>query len=143
MMPRKKTPDDPEQNDVTPHDPYRMTSLEQILTLFDGGEFLAEVMQGHEDLMRDLLDHNAEHGPKGCKGAMQISVGYTVGNAGDVGMSATVTFTSPKKPPSSAAAYIDDAGHLTLYSPMMRRMQTPVRDITPHDPETGEVRDAD
>ncbi len=119
-----------------------MASLEQILTLFDGGDFLREVMAGHTGLMQDLLDHNAEHGPKGCKGTMSIQIGYQVGNAGDVGMTATVTFASPKKPPSSAAAYINDAGELTLYSPMMARMATPVRDVThDYDPDTGEIRD--
>lgn len=124
-----------------PHDPYRMRSLEQILSLFDGGEFLAEVMKGHKQLQLDLLEHNAAHGSKGCSGSMTIKVSYAVGNAGDVGMGAIVTFAPPKKPPSSAAAYINDNGELTLYSPMMARMHQPVRDVTDFDPETGEVRD--
>lgn len=72
---------------------------------------------------------------------MTLQISYAVGNAGDVGMGATVTFKAPKKPPSSAAAYINDAGELTLYSPMMARMQRPVRDASNFDPETGEVRD--
>lgn len=132
-------------NPPEPHDPYKMRSLEQILTLFGGGHFLVEVMDGHKTLMQDLLDHQAEHGSKGCQGTMTIQLSYAVGNAGDVGMGATVTFKAPKKPPSSASAYINDAGELTLYSPMMARMHGGVRDATetPHDPETGEVRDID
>ncbi|SLN60572.1 hypothetical protein [Pacificibacter marinus] len=125
------------------HDPYKMRTLEQILALFNGGEFLSEVMEGHKTLMQDLLEHNDLHGSKGCAGTMTIQLKYAVGNAGDVGMGATVTFAPPKKPPSSAGAYINDAGELTLYSPMMARMNTPLRDISDHDPETGEIRDAD
>lgn len=126
-----------------PHDPYLIRGIEHLFTLFDGGDFLAQLMTGHQTLMQDLSEHNAEHGSKGCQGDMTIKVSYAVGNAGDVGMGARVTFTPPKKPSSSAAAYINEAGELTLYSPMMARMHRPVRDATPHDPETGEVRDAD
>jgi hypothetical protein len=139
-MPKSKKP--PAQiHPPEPHDPYKMRTLEQILTLFDGGDFLAEVMQGHKDLMQALLDHNEHHGHKGCTATMTLQVGYTVGNAGDVGMSATVAFKNPKKPPSSAAAYINDAGELTLYSPMMKRMAQPIQDVTDYDPDTGEIID--
>ncbi|MBR9651885.1 hypothetical protein [Thalassovita aquimarina] len=138
-MTKKKSP--PEIAPHDPHDPFKMRTIEQILTLFDGGDFLTEIMTGHQKLMQDLLDHNAEHGSKGCNGSMTIQLSYAVGNAGDVGMGATVSFKPPKKPASSASAYINDAGELTLYSPMMARMHSGVRDVTPYDPETGEVRD--
>jgi hypothetical protein len=74
---------------------------------------------------------------------MTLQLTYGVGNSGDVGMGATVTFKAPKKPPSSAGAYINDAGELTLYSPMMKRMHQPVRDVDDYnyDPTTGEIRD--
>ncbi|MEP2781078.1 MAG: hypothetical protein ABJO67_15410 [Pseudoruegeria sp.] len=132
-------------NQVEPHDPYKMRTFEQILLLFDRGEFLEHIISGHKTLMQDLLDHNNEHGPKGCSGAMTIQLSYVVGNAGDVGMGGTVTFKAPKRPPSSASAYINDAGELTLYSPMMKQMNQPVRDVEDagYDPETGEVRDVD
>lgn len=139
MMTQSKTPTDIAK--VEPHDPYKMRSLEQIIALFNGGAFLTEVMDGHKNLMLDLLDHNAEHGSKGCKGSMTIKLDFAAGNAGDLGMGASVEFKAPKKPPSSASAYINDAGELTLYSPMMAQMKGGVRDATPHDPETGEVRD--
>lgn len=125
-----------------PRDPYRLRTLEQILSLFDGGEFLQKVMDGHEQLQIDLIDHKAEHGTKGCQGTMTLQVSYALGKSGDVSMGATVTFKPPKKPPSSAAAFIDeDTGQLTLYSPFMARMHTPPKDVTDFDPETGEIRD--
>lgn len=127
---------------IEKHDPYAMRSFEQILSLFDGGDFLAELLSGHRQLQQDLLDHAAVHGTKGCKGVLTLQIGYQLGKSHDVAMSATVTFTPPKKPASSAAAYLDESGELTLYSPMLRRMHEPVRDATDYDPETGEVRDA-
>jgi hypothetical protein len=60
-----------------------------------------------------------------------------------VSMGASVSFKSPQKPASSAAAYLNDNGELTLYSPFMARMHQPIRDVSDHDPETGEVRDID
>lgn len=144
-MPRKTPKTGTEVAAPAQHDPFRMHSLEQILTLFDGGDFLAELMTKHRDLMQDLLDHNGEFGPKGCQGQMTLTIKYAVGNQGDVGMGAQVDFKSPKRPPSSAAAFINDEGELTLYSPMMARMQAPIRDAstTNYDPETGEIRDPD
>ena len=125
-----------------PHDPYKMRTLEQILALFDGGEFLAEVLAGHKTLQLDLLEHRDLHGTKGCQGTMTLQVSYALGKSGDVAMGATIKFKPPQKPPSSAAAFINDNGELTLYSPFMARMQSPVKDV-PHDPETGEIRNVD
>ena len=138
MMPDKKPP--ARINPPEPPDPYRMRTLEQILSLFDGGDFLEELMSDHRQLQVDLLDYHAEHGGK-AKGTMTIQVGYNLGKSGDVGMTATASFKAPQKPASSAAAFINDNGELTLYSPFMARMQPGVRDVTDHDPETGEVRD--
>lgn len=125
------------------HDPYRMRGIEQILALFDGGDFLRELLEGHSDLQKALLEHREEHGGK-TKGSMTLTIGYDLGKQGDVAMSAHVEFKKPKKPPSSAAAFINEQGDLTLYSPLMARMQPGPRDVkeTPHDPVTGEVIDA-
>lgn len=138
MMPDKKPP--AQINPPTPHDPYKMRTLEQILSLFDGGDFLEKLMIDHRQLQTDLLDHHADHGGK-AKGSMTITVSYNLGKSGDVGMTAVATFKAPQKPASSAAAFINDNGELTLYSPFMARMQPGIRDVTDHDPETGEVRD--
>lgn len=140
-MTKPKPPTDPARPD--PHDPYKMRSLEQILSLFDGGDFLTEVMTGHRQLQKDLLDHKEQHGTKGCQGTMTIQVSYALGKQGDVAMGPAVVFKAPKKPPASAAAFINDDGELTLYSPLMARMQAPVRDVTTYDPDTGEIRDLD
>lgn len=137
-----KTSDPEEQKTVVEHDPYQIRSIEHLLSLFDRGEFLTNVMSGHADLQRQMIDHRDAHGAKGCKGSMTLQISYDLGTAGDLGMSASVSFTAPKKPSASAGAYLDENGDMTLFSPMMKRMHQPVRDVTDHDPETGEVRDA-
>lgn len=126
---------------VEPHDPYAIRDLQQLFTLFDGGEFLADFMERHRKLLQAMQDYNDEFGHKGAKASFQISVSYELGGAGDLGMKATADFKEPKKPASAGAAYVDEQGRMTLYSPMMRKMHGGVRDVTPHDPETGEIRD--
>lgn len=133
----------PDPAPAAPHDPYKMRTLEQIVSLFDGGDFLQKLLKGHADLQRALLDHKDEHGGK-AKGTMTLTIGYDLGKQGDVAMSARVDFKTPQKPASNAAAFINDKGELTLYSPLMARMHSGPRNVkeTPHDPETGEVIDA-
>jgi hypothetical protein len=138
-MAQQKPPTD--ETAIQPHDPYKMRTLEQILSLFDGGDFLRETMDEHQELQIALLEHKDAHGTKGCQGSLTIQISYALGKSGDVSMGATRTIKKPKKPASSAAAFINDDGELTLYSPFLRQMQRPVRDVTPHDPETGEIRD--
>ena len=138
-MAKKKTPQPVEQ--AAEHDPFAIRGFEQLLTLFDGGDFLAQFMADHHDLLQQMQDHNDEFGHKGAKGSFSLTVSYELGGAGDLGMKAQADFKGPKKPASQAAAYVDGQGQMTLYSPMMKRMHSGVRDVTPHDPETGEVRD--
>ena len=130
-------------NKQTPHDPFAMRSLEQILALFDGGDFLDELMEKHTQLMADMKEHREAFNSK-TKGSMTLQVNYELGKHGDLIMHADASFKPPKAPASSASAFIDDQGNMTLYSPLMARMETPVRDanVPDHDPETGEIKDA-
>lgn len=132
-------------NPAQQHDTYRMRTLDQILHLFDGGDFLDKLMVDHRQLQIDLIEHKDEHGTKSCVGEMTLTIKYALGKSGDVAMGAEVKFKAPRKPPASAAAYIGEDGELTLFSPFMARMQAPLRDAgeTDYDPETGEIRDAD
>lgn len=137
MTAQKPTP----ETQVERHDPYTIRTIEQLLSLFDNGEFLTTFLEDHRDLLNQMQDHNDQFGHKGAKGSFSISVAYELGGAGDLVMNAQADFKGPKKPSSKAAAYVDGQGEMTLFSPMMRRMHSGVRDVTPHDPETGEVRD--
>lgn len=140
MMTKPRTPP-PAISDAA--DPYRIRTLEQLFMLFDGGEFVAEVLEKHEEMQRDMLAYRDTHGSKGCTASMVLRIDYALNKTGDVNMGAKAEFKSPKKPPASASAYVGEDGQLTLYSPLLRRMTQPVRDVTRggFDPETGEIRD--
>jgi hypothetical protein len=125
--------------DATEHDPFRIRGFEQLLTLFNGGAFLDELMQRQAELMVDLRAHLEEHGTKGCEGSLVLRIDYAPGKSGDVAMGAKFEVKGPKTPAASAAAYVDEDGRLTLFSPLMAKMARPVRD-TNYDPATGEIR---
>lgn len=129
----------PAMDSPDPHDPYRIRSIEQLLALFDGGAFLDDLNEKQAVLLTDLRAHLEEHGTKGCEGEMVLRIKYAPGKSGDVAMGAAVEFKGPKKPAASAAAYVDEDGRMTLFSPMLKRMQQPVRDVN-YDPVTGEIR---
>lgn len=140
MMANIKSPPEPRPQE---RDPFAIHSVEALFTLFENGEFLKRFMKEHRDLLTAMQDHSEDFGHKGAKGGFTITVGYAMAGSGDLGMTAQAQFKLPKTPASGATAFVDGQGNLTLYSPMMKRMHGGVRDITDHDPDTGEVRDTD
>ena len=112
-----------------------LRSMDQILGIFNNGEFLPEVIEKMAELQRKMAEHRATHSGK-AKGTFTIQIAFEQNKMGDVSMTAVCETKAPKTPPSSAVAYVTDEGLLTIYSPMMSMMQ--VRDT--FDPETGEIR---
>lgn len=112
-------------------DQFSIDSVDKLLKLLDGGDFHAEFMQANADLQLDMRNHQQEHGGK-PKGEITLKLGYQLQKSGDVGITGKLTVKAPDKPAASGVAYSDGEGQLTLYSPMMRRMD--VRDPTPATP---------
>lgn len=112
-----------------------LRSMDQILGIFNNGEFLPEVIEKMAELQRKMAEFRAAHSGK-AKGTFTISIAFEQNKMGDVSMVAVCETKAPKAPPSSAVAYVTDEGLLTLYSPMLAQMQ--VRDT--FDPDTGEIR---
>lgn len=112
-----------------------LRSMDQILGIFNNGEFLPEVIEKMAELQRKMAEHRATHSGK-AKGSFTLQIAFEQNKMGDVSMTAVCETKAPKTPPSSAVAYVTDEGLLTIYSPMMSMMQ--VRDT--FDPETGEIR---
>lgn len=108
-------------------DQFTITSMDQLLAILDGGNFHGEVMDGQADLLAALVDHQHEFGGK-PKGDMTLKITFQSQKSGDVQITGTVSFTKPKTPPASGAAYIGDDLHLTLESPMLSKMRGGVRD---------------
>ena len=137
MMTARKPTEQPTHQE---HDPFAIRTFEHLMTLPDGGEFLHEFNVDHRELMEALKEHVAVYGSK-AKGSFQLNFSYELGTGSDLAIEAKASFTPPKKPASKGAAYLGEQGEMTLYSPLMKKMHGGVRDVTPHDPETGEVRD--
>lgn len=123
------------------YDRFAIRSIEQLLTLPDGGHFLRQLMESNRRLLREMKDHRENFGVNKATGKISIGITYTLTADGDLTIDATQTTTPPKAPASKGAAYVDDKGQLQLMSPMMTRMAGGITDATPHDPITGEVRD--
>lgn len=112
-----------------------LRTMDQILGIFNNGEFLPEVIEKMAELQRKMAEYRAVHSGK-AKGTFTIQIAFEQNKMGDVTMVAVCETKAPKAPPSSAVAYVTEDGLLTLYSPMLAQMQ--VRDT--FDPETGEIR---
>lgn len=112
-----------------------LRTMDQILGIFNNGEFLPECIEKMAELQRKMAEFRAAHKGK-AKGTFTLQISFEQNKMGDVSMVAVCETKAPKAPPSSAVAYVTDDGLLTLYSPMLAQMQ--VRDT--FDPETGEIR---
>lgn len=111
-----------------------LRSLDQMLSLFDAGEFQHDLLQDFQDLLVGLKDHQLEFGGK-PKGNITLTVSFEMQRSGDVDMAATKTVAPPKKPPASAAAFVTPDGYLTLHSPLLSRMHGGVRDVADEETE--------
>lgn len=112
-----------------------LRTMDQILGIFNNGEFLPEVIDKMATLQKQMAEFRAIHKGK-AKGSFTLQIAFEQNKMGDVSMTAVCETKAPKLPPSTAVAYVTDEGLLTLYSPMLAQMQ--VRDT--FDPETGEIR---
>lgn len=138
---------------VPAHDPYAIRTLEQFLRLLDNGDFLELLENTHRDLCKQIYEHYERHGEVGAKGMITIKIAYQMPRQADLQVAAQFDTKPPKPRAAMANMYADEQGRLTLYSPLMKRadeglrdvsdtINGTARDITPdHDPDTGEVRD--
>ncbi|WP_306155423.1 hypothetical protein [Roseovarius sp. MMSF_3281] len=116
-------------------DPFKITSMDQLLAILDGGNFHTEVMDGMRDALAALVDHQAEFGGK-PKAEMTMKINFQRQKSGDLQILGECTFKKPKAPAASGAAFIGDDLNLTLESPMLAKMRSPVRDTTESDTKT-------
>ncbi|MFC4668366.1 hypothetical protein ACFO5X_07365 [Seohaeicola nanhaiensis] len=107
--------------------PFEIRSLDQLVALLDGGNFLTEVMTANASLQTTLLDFRADHGGK-PKGSLTLKLSYQLNKSGDVTISGEYEVKRPKVPPAAGVAYVGEDGQLTLHSPMLTRMT--IRDAT-------------
>lgn len=103
-----------------------LRTIDQILALADGGDFLSDLLEQHQQLMLDMVNHRLEYGGK-SSGSVAINIKYELSKHGDLRMTATHDIKAPKPPAASGVAWMTDNGHLTPENP--RQMKLGVRDV--------------
>ncbi len=116
---------------------HQLRTLDQILSLADGGGFLADVLNEHQELQLSLVNHRQNYGGK-AKGSLTLKISYELDGHGAVQQNCKLTVKQPEAPAAQYAKWMTDDGHLTPNNPRQTRMQ--IRDT-----DTGrrELRAAD
>ncbi|APZ53713.1 hypothetical protein [Salipiger abyssi] len=113
-------------------DDFELRTFEQQLALLDQGAFLTEMQDKLRELQVTLREYQQAYGGK-PKGTLTLTLQYQLQKSGDVELTGTFDTKAPKAPAASGVAYADDQGRLSLYSPMMKQMQSGLRDVTSPD----------
>ncbi|WP_422074154.1 hypothetical protein [Tranquillimonas rosea] len=109
---------------------YELSTLDQILALPDGGEFLQSLLAQHAELMASLQDHvNAHH--KKASGSMTLKLSFGMDKHGTVEIKADADFKPPKEPAAKAIAWMGSDNRLTPQNPRQTTMD--LRDVTTRD----------
>lgn len=107
---------------------YDLKTIDQILSLPDGGDFLMEIHDKHETLIESLSDH-VEEQHKTASGSITIKIDYKLDRAGMFQIGAKCDIKEPAKPAASAVAWMGSSGRLTPANPAQSKME--IRDVSP------------
>lgn len=106
-----------------------LRTADQILAMFDNGEFLADFLLKHQDLIIALHSHQMNQGGK-AKGKVTITLDYTLGKQLALTAEATAKFDKPKAPKAAATLWTTADGDLTPQNPQQPSLFG-ARDATP------------
>ena len=96
----------------------------------DSGEFLAQFMDDHKQLILDMHQAQMDNGGK-VKGRFVITVDYALDRQLSMTVTAEAKIKAPKKPKATAALWTTSDGMLTPQNP--RQPSLPgIRDVTPN-----------
>lgn len=97
-------------------------SLDQILALADGGDFLSGLMDEHRELMLKMHNHQMEFGGE-AKGTVSIKISYALDRKLNMKMKVVSDVKAPKEPTASAIAWTSADGYLTPENPQQIKME--------------------
>lgn len=100
-------------------------TLDQILALPDGGEFLISILDQHAELIKAMTE-KVEQSQNAASGSIAIKVSYKIDRMGTLEMKAQCDTTLPKDPPAKAIAWTTEDGTITPANP--NQMHLPLRD---------------
>ena len=110
-------------------DTVTLRTADQILAMFDNGEFLAEFLIKHQELVVAMHTHQMNHGGK-AKGRATITLNYTMGKQLTLTAEAEAKFEKPKAPKAAATLWTTADGDLTPQNPAQPSLPG-IRDVTP------------
>jgi hypothetical protein len=111
---------------------HDLKTIDQILSLPDSGEFLMEVHDKHEELIK-AMDDFVETNNKEATGSFTIKLNYKLDRAGMFQIAAKCDSKEPPKPAATAVAWQGDEGRITPANPAQLKME--IRDVSPGETE--------
>lgn len=110
-------------------DQIELRTADQILAMPDNGDFLAQFMADHQELIISMHQAQMDHGGN-AKGSFTIKVDYVLDRTLSLKVQAEAAIKKPKKPRASATLWTTADGMLTPQNPKQMSMFD-VRDVTP------------
>lgn len=111
------------------NDQVTLRTADQILAMFDNGEFLADFLIKHQELIIALHNYQMNHGGK-AKGKSTIIMTYELGKQLVLSATAEAKFEKPKAPKAAATLWTTVDGDLTPQNPAQPSLPG-IRDVTP------------
>ncbi|RBO54683.1 hypothetical protein DSD19_04720 [Rhodovulum sp. BSW8] len=106
-----------------------LRTLDQVLSLLDGGDFLSGLLEENRNLIQALLTHQREYGGA-PKGSLTIKLNYQLDRKCTLQITGDLDVRKPKEPKASTTAWITADGFVTPSNPNQMRME--VRDAGGH-----------
>lgn len=100
---------------------HELRTLEQVLSLFDGGLFIDQLMLDHAKLI-DAIALQVDSTQAAAGGSITIKLTYKQDRMGTLEMKAVKETVLPKDPPAKAIAWTTDDGMITPQNPNQMRM---------------------
>ncbi|SMO63914.1 hypothetical protein [Paracoccus laeviglucosivorans] len=105
---------------IPSHQP-KLRSLDHLLSLADGGEYLPDLMDRIEANNVALRQHALDYGSD-AKGKITITIDLKINRIGQLEMVVDDKIVEPKSPKRKAHAWMNGSGEITAHNPAQARM---------------------
>lgn len=111
---------------------HDLKTIDQILSLPDSGEFLMQIHDKHEALVKSMTAF-VDDNNKAASGSFTIKLDYKLDRAGMFQIAAKCDAKEPQKPSATAVAWQGTEGRITPANPAQLKME--IRDVAPGETE--------
>lgn len=100
----------------------KLSSLDQLLSLMNNGDFLGEVLAAQKELIANLQDHRTAYMKK-AKGSLTLKIDMTLDEQGTLELVGEVKNKTPDAPKAKGVAWTTQEGGITPTNPRQMRME--------------------